>query len=124
MVPVTLIVGALAVGAVAATKDVTAQAIEDAYSGLKSLIRQNYAKASGSVLQLQKKTESEGLQAIATVDLQEVGPDKHEAIVTQAKMLLDLLTAAGQVGIAVGGNVHCSVSAGNLAKPSEPNLQC
>lgn len=146
MDPVTLIVGALAAGAVAATKDVTAQAIKDAYSGLKSLIIQKYAKASGAVDQLEEKPESEGRQAVAKEELQEAGVSRDEAIVAQAKALLDLLkeagqldrasynaylsgsgaiaqgpgaVAAGQGGIAVGGNVQGGVSVGGSAKPDE-----
>ncbi|MFN8465486.1 MAG: hypothetical protein U0X20_08045 [Caldilineaceae bacterium] len=147
MNPVTLIVGALVAGAVAATKDVTAQAIKDAYAGLKSLIIQKYAKASGAVQQLEEKPESEGRQAVAKEELVEAGAGMDEAIVTQAKALLDLLkeagqldrasynanvsgsgaiaqgpgaVAAGQGGIAVGGDVQGGISVGSTAKPNEP----
>jgi len=147
MDPVTLIVGALVAGAVAATQDVTAQAIKDAYSSLKSLIVQKYGKASGAVQHLEEKPESEGRQAVAKEDLQEVGAGKDEAIVSQAKALLDLLkeagqleratynaymsgsgaiaqgsgaVAAGQGGIAVGGNVEGGISVGSTARPNEP----
>jgi hypothetical protein len=150
MDPVTLIVGALAAGAVAATKDVTAQAIKDAYSGLKSLIIQKYGKASGAVQQLEEKPASEAHQAVAKEELQEAGAAQDQALAAQAKALLDLLQQSGQLdrtaynayvsgsgavaqgpgavaagagGIAIGGSVQGPISLGSPAKPDDPKPQ-
>lgn len=44
MEPITLILGALAAGAVAATQETAGQMIKDAYAGLKTLIKRRFAK--------------------------------------------------------------------------------
>jgi hypothetical protein len=150
MDPVTLIVGALVAGAVAATKDVTAQAIKDAYSGLKSLIVQKYGKAASAVELLAEEPESKPHQEVAKMALEKAGVSQDAELAAQAKALLDLLkqagqldratynayvsgsgaiaqgpgaVAAGQGGIAVGGNVEGGISLGGPAKASEPKPQ-
>jgi hypothetical protein len=147
MDPVTLIVGALVAGAVAATKDVTAQAIKDAYSGLKSLIVQKYGKAASAVVLLADEPESKPHQEVAKMALEKAGVSQDAELVSQAQALLDLLkqvgqldratynaymsgsgaiaqgsgaVAAGQGGIAVGGDVQGGISVGSGAKPNEP----
>jgi len=150
MDPVTLIVAALTAGAVAAAKDVTTQAIKDAYTGLKSLILEKFSQKPAvtvAVQRLEEKPESKIRQDGAKEDLQDAGAGQDKEIAAQANALLDLLKQAGQLGggahsaivtgsgaaaqgqsvaagaggIAVSGGVQGGISVGSPAKPNEPN---
>ena len=134
MDPITLVVSALAAGAVAATKDVAAQAIKDAYAGLKSLVvrKANKPDVTDAVQKVEQKPDSEGHKLVLKEELAKVGADKDAEVLKQAQALLDLLkqhdaatlatysatltgsgaiaqgagaVAAGAGGVAVGGNV-------------------
>ena len=96
----TMIVGALAAGAVAGTTAVTTQAIKDAYAGLKGLIVSKLggkADVEDAVAQLEKKPESAGRKATAEEELEAAGAANDAEIVAQAKALLDLLKESGQL---------------------------
>ena len=48
MEPISLILAALAAGAVAAAKDTAGTAVKDAYESLKALIKKKFAEKGGS----------------------------------------------------------------------------
>lgn len=91
MDPITIIVAALAAGAAAGLKPTAEQVVKDAYTGLKSFILSKYGAAS--VAALEQKPESEAKRASVAEDLAEAGAGDDEALLDQAKALLDMVKA-------------------------------
>ena len=147
MEPVTTtIVAALVAGAVAATKDVTAQAIKDAYEGLKGLIVKKLGKKADVEEALEKveaRPDSEARQAVLQEEMEMAQAGEDAEVVAQARELLALLkkegveagtsyraelhgdgaiaqgpgaVASGKGGVAVGGNVQGGVHVGGKGK--------
>ena len=85
----TIIVTALAAGAAAGLTDTAAQAVKDAYSGLKNLIKSKYVKASAGVDILETDPSSEDLQAFAGKQLASTGAADDPDIQKLAQALLD-----------------------------------
>ena len=100
MEPVTAtIVAALVAGAVAATKDVAAQAIRDAYSGLKSLIVRKLgdkADIEDAVEKVEAKPDSKARQAVLEEELETAKASEDAEVMKVAKALLELLEKHGQ----------------------------
>lgn len=102
MEPVTAIVTALVLGAAAGIKQISDQAIQDGYSGLKALIQRQYAKVS--LAQLEEEPGSKDRQAVVEEYLSEAGAESDGELLGQAKDLLDLIQArapetAGEIGV-------------------------
>jgi hypothetical protein len=136
MDPVTMIVTAVAAGAVVAARDVTAQVVKDGYTGFKALIVRKFGDKPDvldAVEEVEKKPDSKGRQETLKEELAAAGAGRDADLVRQAQALLDLLkehglaggtsyraevhgsgavaqgpgaVAAGEGGIAVGGNVE------------------
>ncbi|MCB9133225.1 MAG: hypothetical protein H6647_20065 [Anaerolineales bacterium] len=85
----TIIVTALAAGAAAGLTDTAAQAVKDAYAGLKNLIKSKYVKASAGVDILETDPSSEDLQAFAGKQLASTGAADDPDIQKLAQALLD-----------------------------------
>jgi hypothetical protein len=68
---VSVIVSAVSAGAVAGAKDTVAQAVKDAYAGLKKLITERYAHVD--VTAVEKKPESMAKRDSLGEDLQDAG---------------------------------------------------
>ncbi len=142
MDPVTLIVTAVTAGAVAASKDVAAQAVKDGYAALKALIVRQFGQKV-DVVALEKDPDSEARQAVLKEELETAGAAQDAEVVQQAQALLDLLkehglelgpsyqaelrgsgaiaqgpgaVAAGAGGVAVGGDVKGGV---HISSPKE-----
>jgi hypothetical protein len=143
MDPITLIVTALATGAVAAAKEVGGEAVRTAYNGLKALIVKKFgtkASVENAVAQIEQKPDSENRKGVLKEELETAGADKDEELLTQVRSFLTLLekngvqtgvsftatntgpgaiaqgqgaVAAGQGGVAVGGNVNGGIVMGN-----------
>lgn len=83
----TLLVTALIVGAVNATKDVAEQAVKDGYTGLKKLIQSRYK--SVDVAQLEKNPESSARQEIIEEELTAVNASQDSELIQKAAELLE-----------------------------------
>lgn len=87
MDPITIIVGALVVGAKTGLTDVAGQAIKESYAGLKTLIKDRYQRAP--VEMLESEPDDKGRQAILQQDLAKVGADKDPEVLEEAKKVLE-----------------------------------
>jgi hypothetical protein len=94
MDPITLITTALVAGAVAASKDVAAQAVKDAYAGLKALIVRKFgaqSDAEDAMEAVEKRPDSEARQAMLAEELAIAKAAEDAEVLKQAQALLDLL---------------------------------
>jgi hypothetical protein len=92
MDPVTVIVTALASGAAAAAKETAAEAIKDAYQGLRSLLQRKFAGQPVAELTLSKHADKpEVWEAPLKEALTDIGAELDEAIIAAAQQLLALL---------------------------------
>jgi hypothetical protein len=81
------IVTALFLGAAAALKEVSAQAVKDAYAGLKALIERKYSQVP--LAQLEAKPESKGRRDVVEEELTAAGAGNDEELLRHAKAVLD-----------------------------------
>ena len=89
MDPVTIIVTALTLGAVAGLKDNAADVVKDAYSGIKTLILRKYGDVGLSGLE--KKPESQAKKDSVAEDLEDAGAGEDEELLRQAQALTHLV---------------------------------
>jgi hypothetical protein len=102
MEPISLIVSALVMGAVAAAKQVGGQALQDAYGGLKRLIEDKY-KRGGAIQALQEDPSSEPQKKALEDSLTKAGADKDPDVVASAKVVTQALAALPQATLAAAG---------------------
>lgn len=100
--PVSLIVAALAAGAAAGLKDSAAEAVKDAYAGIKTLIASTYRTVDLSPLE--QKPESEAKRASLAEDLKDAGAEADAELLERAKQLVEAVRshdagAAAAVGV-------------------------
>ncbi|HEX3640882.1 MAG TPA: hypothetical protein VHV10_06295 [Ktedonobacteraceae bacterium] len=107
MDPVSVILAALASGAIAAAQDTASQAMKDAYAGLKALVQKRFEKkphAEMALTEYEKDTDiwEKPLQK----SLVETGADQDEAIVRQAEQILKLVhpqqASQGKYNVQIG----------------------
>jgi hypothetical protein len=99
MDPVTLIVMALAAGAALGLKDTASQAVKDAYSGLKVLVKKRFAgRAEGELVLAKHEEAPETWQAPLMAELAAAGADHDRDLLAAAKALLDLVGEARGAG--------------------------
>src|SRR4051812_37060235 len=73
MDPISLIVAALAAGAVAGVKDTASAAVKDTYAALKRLVADRHAAVHADVEKLEQTPTSEGRQAVVKEELETAG---------------------------------------------------
>lgn len=96
MDPITLIVTALAAGAVSGITDSASSAVKDAYASLKALVRKRLAGRPDAELVLARHEQApETWQAPLAAVLGDVGADRDTDLVAAAQALLRLVDAAG-----------------------------
>jgi hypothetical protein len=101
MDPVSIIVSALAAGALAGLKPTAEAAVKDAYAGLKALIQRKFARVD--VTPVENKPESQAKRDSVAEDLKEAGADQDPEILDEATRLLELIEAhAPEAGEAIG----------------------
>jgi hypothetical protein len=123
MDPVSLIVTALVSGAAAAFKDTASQAVQDAYAGLKALLKRRLAgKPLTEELVEQHEQAPEVWDKPLRDGLGKAGVADDEEVVQQAQKLLALVdpegtaagkyqfTISGSKGIVVGDNAQVTMT--------------
>ena len=107
MDPITLVLTALGAGAVAALHDTAAQAVKDAYAGLKSLVQKRLAgKPQAELALAEHEQDPDTWEKPLRKALTEAGADKDEALVRQAQQVLTLVhpeqAAQGKYNVQIG----------------------
>jgi hypothetical protein len=100
MDPTITIMTAIVAGAAAASKDVAAQAVKDAYAGLKTLITRKFgdkADVEGAIQGVEKKPGSDSRKGVLQEELEDAQAGQANDVVEQAKTLLELLEEHGEV---------------------------
>jgi len=96
MDPISLIIAALAAGAMAGVRDTAGQAVKDAYTGLKALVRRRFAgnrEAETALAQSERQPESD--QPQLAQHLQALGAADDEELIRAAQALLKQADPAG-----------------------------
>lgn len=101
MEPVSIIVTAIAGGALAGLKPTAEQAVKDAYAGFKALLRRKYG--SVDVTPIENKPESQVKRDSVAEDLRDAGAEQDPELLEAARALLELLkNRAPETGPAIG----------------------
>ena len=96
MDPISLIIAALAAGAIAGLKDTAGGAVRDAYAGLKALIRRRFAGNPEAEAELDhSERQPQGDQAKLAQHLQAAGAAGDEELIRAAQALLKQADPAG-----------------------------
>jgi hypothetical protein len=96
MDPITLIVTALAAGAVSGITDSASSAVKDAYVKLTALVRKRLAGRPDAELVLARHEQApQTWQAPLAAELGDAGADRDTGLVAAAQALLSLVDAAG-----------------------------
>lgn len=111
MDPITLILTALAAGASVSVKDVTNQAVKDAYNGLKSLIKNRFAgKPAAEVALAEHEKKPDVWKAPLEEGLKEADVDQDQDIIAAAQQLMRLVqpqqAAMGKYNVQITGDVQ------------------
>ena len=109
MNPISLVIAALAAGAIAATKETAETAVKDAYQGLKDLIKKRFAGETKAEMVLEEHTtDPETYEAPLKKKLAEAGIDRDEEIIKAAQELLKQEnpeeSAAGKYNTQIAGD--------------------
>ena len=96
MEPITLILGALAAGALAGVAESATGAVKDAYTGLKRLVAAHFAGKPAAELALaEHAADPDTWQAPLAKALAETGTDADPAVIEAARRLMELVDQAG-----------------------------
>ncbi len=96
MDPVSLIVAALAAGAVAGAQSTATDVVKDSYAGLQALVRRRFAgRASGETALEKHEAKPEAWHGALEAELVEVDAGRDTALVETAQRLMALLDADG-----------------------------
>src|SRR4051812_40801641 len=96
MDPISLIIAALAAGAVAGAQGTATQAVKDAYQGLKALVQSRFRGRASAATALDKhEAKPEAWRGALEAELVDAHADQDTAVVDAAQRLMALLDAAG-----------------------------
>ena len=89
MDPITLIVAALAAGAAAGVQGAAASAVQEAYAGLKALVKRRFAGRPDAELILARHERApQTWQAPLAAELSDVGADRDRDLLAAAQALI------------------------------------
>jgi hypothetical protein len=108
MDPVSLIVAALAAGASTALKDTAAEAVKDAYKGLKSLLQRKLGDKPAAQVVIDKHEESPDVwEKPLEAEIKQSGIADDEEVVKAAQKLMELVdpdgARAGKYNVTISG---------------------
>jgi hypothetical protein len=112
MEPISLVVAALAAGALAGTQSAAAQAVQDAYAKLKHILRQRYSDVSTSGLE--KSPTSAVQQEALAENLPAARVNADDELLKVAQALLDEIRARDPQASATAGVILNRIRAGSL----------
>jgi RIP homotypic interaction motif len=120
MDPVTLILTALAAGAVLGVKDTASQAVHDAYNGLKALVKKRFGGRADGELVLARYAEApETWKGPLAAELTATGAGGDADLVAAAQALLALADPAGSQA----GKYTVQVHGGQGVQVGDHNIQ-
>lgn len=103
MDPITLIVTALATGAVAGLKPTAEKVVKDAYEGLKKIIVDKYERSKNTVPVLETDPSSEAGKAVVRESLEKESAGTDEALLRQAQAVLQAVKSNEPEAAAAAG---------------------
>ena len=111
MDPISVIVAALVAGAFSAVKEMAGTAVEDAYAGLKEIIKSRFSGNAAATTALEAhETDPETWDKPLRKSLAEIEPEKDAEMLDAAQSLLEVAdpegTSSGKYSINVSGNVQ------------------
>ena len=117
MDPLTFIASALALGAAAGLKDGAAQAVKDAYAGLKGALTRKFQTVS--LERLEQAPESKPQQAVVAEDLGKAGAADDHELLELASALIKAIEAhapgaAAAVGVVIDDLKAASLTIGDV----------
>jgi hypothetical protein len=116
--PVSLIVAALAAGAVAGVQNTATEAVMDAYAGLKALVRQRLAGRESGEQALARHADDPERGRVLEAELVEAGAGEDPALLDAARRLLAMVdpagSRAGKYVVDVRGGQGVQVGDGNV----------
>ena len=96
MDPISMIVGALAVGATSGLKDTATDAVRDAYEGLRDLVRRRFAGRRVGEMALAEHEKAPQVWTVPlSVELAAVGADTDTQIIAAAQRVMALMDEDG-----------------------------
>jgi len=120
MEPITLILGALAAGALAGVSEDATAAVKDAYAGLKRLVAARFGgKPSAEVALAEHAADPDTWQAPLAKALAETGTDADPAVIEAARHLMELLDETG----ARAGKYNVDLRGAQGVQVGDRNLQ-
>jgi hypothetical protein len=112
MEPISLILAALAAGAIAATKDVAGTAVKDAYEGLKALLKKKLEKDTLAQAMVDAKPEDiEQMKSLLKNKIAEAGGIDKEKDAEILKKAEEILKKEDPEGFQ-GGKYNINISGG------------
>lgn len=117
--PISLIVAALAAGAAAGLSDTASTAVQDAYTGLRELVRRRFAgRAAAEVALAEHESAPEVWQAPLAAELEKAEAGADEAMVAAAQRVMAIVDEAGarsgKYAVDLRGAQGVQVGDGNL----------
>lgn len=106
MDPITLIVTALATGAVAGLKPTAEKVVKDAYEGLKKIIVDKYERSKKTLPVLEDDPASEVRKDVVRESLKEENAEKDEDLVRQAQAVLKAVEGNEEVAAEAGVQIR------------------
>lgn len=99
MDPISIIVGALAAGALAGAQDVASSSIKDSYERLKSLLRDRFGGRVAAETALDEHGQDpESWEPALRSELLKAGVDADHQVVEHAQALLNMVGTKGSAG--------------------------
>ena len=102
--PITIVVAAVALGAQEGVRETVANAVKDAYAGLKRLITDRYKGVDPTAVE--NKANSDAKRASLEEDLKDAGAESDAELLAAAKAVIEAVLDNPQAGEPIGVNLE------------------